>query len=95
MLNGVGGWTIEEAKERMSYAEAQMWMDYMSRKGPLDLGERMEWGFALIATMINRALKGKAEIQDFMPFSKPKSQGASPEQVFSMLKGMARPKVKK
>jgi hypothetical protein len=67
VLNGVGGCSVEEAKERLSHEETLKWQAYMEKRGPLDLGLRMEMGFALIAWMINRALGGKAEIEDFTP----------------------------
>ena len=67
MLNGVGGRTIEEAKERMSFAEAQQWSAYMQRRGSLHVGMRLEWGFALIAATINNALGGHAAHLQFMP----------------------------
>ncbi|MCG7754907.1 phage tail assembly protein T, partial [Flavihumibacter cheonanensis] len=67
VLNGIGGRTVEEAKERMSYAEAQQWSAYMQRRGSLHVGMRLEWGFALIAAAINNALGGNATQQQFMP----------------------------
>ncbi|EWS53024.1 hypothetical protein [Methylibium sp. T29] len=66
MLHGVGGRTVEEAKDRMSYQEAMAWAEYIRRRGSLNWGMRLESGFALLATQINRALGGKAEFEDFM-----------------------------
>jgi hypothetical protein len=74
VLAGVGGWTVEEAKERMSYAEALDWQAYIAKRGSLHVGLRLEAGFALIAWSINRALGGTAEITDFMPhFDEPEA----------------------
>ncbi len=67
MLAGVGGCTIAEAKERMSFEEAVAWSEYMRLRGSLNLGMRLEVGFALIAKIINNALGGKAELSDFTP----------------------------
>lgn len=67
MLNGVGGRTVEEARERLSYAEAVDWADYMRKRGSLNLGLRLEAGFALIAAAINNGLGGHAVPSDFMP----------------------------
>jgi hypothetical protein len=67
VLNGVGGRTIEEAKERLSYVEAQQWAAYMQRRGSLNVGTRLEWGFALIAAAINNGLGGNATQRQFMP----------------------------
>lgn len=67
MLAGVGGVSVEEAKQRITYAEALKWAAYRERFGPLNLGMRLEAGFALIAWQINRAIGGSAEMSDFMP----------------------------
>ena len=67
MLNGVGGRTVEEAKERISYAEAVDWAEYMRKRGSLNVGMRLEAGFALIAAAINNGLGGSATPADFMP----------------------------
>lgn len=71
VLNGIGGRTIAEAQERMTYAEAYSWYLYIRKHGSLNIGSRLEYGFALIAKQINRALGGKAEITDFMPHFEP------------------------
>ena len=66
-MNGVGGRTVAEAKERMSYAEAQDWAEFIRKRGSLHLGMRLEVGFALLARMINNALGGHATVADYMP----------------------------
>lgn len=68
VLHGVGGRTIAEAKERMSYAEALDWMAYIQKRGSLNVGMRIEAAVAVLATQVNRALGGKAEMTDFMPY---------------------------
>ena len=85
MLNGVGGRTVAEAKERMSFAEALDWQTYIERRGSLNLGMRMEAGFALLAAMISRANGGTATVDDFMPHLE--SQEATLEDVMKMLSG--------
>lgn len=72
MLNGVGGRTVAEAKERMTYSEALLWSAYIRKRGTVHLGMRLENGVALLATQINRAIGGKAEMSDFMPHADPK-----------------------
>lgn len=67
---GVGGRTIAEAKERLSYAEALSWNAYFKKRGGGNLGLRMESGFALVATAINRSVGGKAKFDDFAPHLK-------------------------
>lgn len=66
-MNGVGGRTVAEAKERMTYSEALLWSAYLKKRGTVHFGMRLENATALLATQMNRALGGKAEMQDFMP----------------------------
>lgn len=73
MLHGVGGCTVEEAKERLSYVEYQSWVAYLKKRGSLNPGPRLEGGFALVAHLICVAAgikhkTGRAmQISDFMP----------------------------
>lgn len=67
MLAGVGGCTVSEARERLSYDEVLSWAAYMKKRGSLHVGMRLEFGFALIAQIINRALGGSSSIEDYMP----------------------------
>ncbi|MFJ3153746.1 hypothetical protein ACIPIX_06340 [Pseudomonas protegens] len=67
MLNGVGGRTIVEAKERMTYQEALAWGRYIDRYGSLHTGRRLEAGSALVALQTHRLGGGMAELLDFMP----------------------------
>ena len=84
MLAGVGGRTVAEAKERLSFDEARAWSAYMERRGSLHVGMRLEYGFALLATIVNRALGGKANLRDFMPHA---DQPNTIEEVMKMLSG--------
>lgn len=43
------------------------WHAYMKKRGGANLGLRMESGFALVATAINRSVGGKAKFDDFAP----------------------------
>ena len=51
----------------MTYSESMLWSAYLKKRGTVHLGMRLENGVALLATQINRALGGKAEMTDFMP----------------------------
>ena len=51
----------------MSAAEARQWMEYIRKRGSLNVGQRVEAAVAVLATQINAALGGKAEMMDFMP----------------------------
>ena len=84
MLAGVGGRTVAEAKERLSYDEVQAWSAYMERRGSLHVGMRLEYGFALLASIVNNALGGHATMRDFMPHIE---QPNSLEEVMRVLSG--------
>lgn len=84
MLAGVGGCTVAEAKERLSYEESLAWAKYMDLRGSLHTGMRLEVGFALLAQMINHALGGNASIDDFAPHAR---RGGSLGEVMAMLGG--------
>lgn len=51
----------------MSAAEARQWMEYIRKRGSLNVGQRVEAAVAVLATQINAAMGGKAEMTDFMP----------------------------
>ena len=72
VLAGVGGKTIEEAKQRLSYDEFQLWVEYRKRHGPLWHGPRLEHGAALVAhTVASVAPRKKGargpKFSDFLP----------------------------
>lgn len=67
MLNGVGGKTIAEAQENISYEEFLSWCAYIKKRGELNFGMRVEAGFALVTTAIANANGSKAKVSDFMP----------------------------
>lgn len=88
MLAGIGGQTVAEAKERVQYAEFMDWMTYIRMRGSLNIGNRLESGFALIAFMINRAAGGTADQRDFMPHAD--APVASLSDVMGILSGRQR-----
>lgn len=71
MLAGIGGRTVAEAKENLQYAEFLDWLTYRRMRGSLNMANRMESGFALIASLISRACGGNAKQIDFMPHAEP------------------------
>lgn len=85
MLNGIGGRTIDEAKESMSHAEFFAWCSYIQKRGSLNFGSRLEHGIALLATVVNRSAGGKARMSDFLP-KREEEDMTSIEGVFRMLK---------
>ena len=67
MLHGIGGKTIKEATQNVTAKEFDKWAEYIRKRGSLNVGQRVEAAVAVLATQINRALGGKAEMIDFMP----------------------------
>lgn len=71
----------------MTYVEAMDWMRYRRQTGPLNLGLRLEDGFAMLATVFNNVMGGKAKFSDFMPdrgFSASPKE-ATPQDVLALL----------
>jgi hypothetical protein len=67
VLSGIGGETVEEAKQRVTYAEFQDWLTFRKMRGSLFIGNRLESGFGLLTYMVSRAMGGKQTLRDFMP----------------------------
>lgn len=86
MLAGVGGKTVAEAKEAVSYAEFRGWLAYRQKFGPLDERLRMDRGFAVVATLINNGLGGTAQLSDFLPYAESET---TPEDIAKMIGGVA------
>lgn len=70
MLNGVGGRTIAEAKQRLSYPEFLSWMRFRNKRGTLHMGMRVDRGAALLAALYTnlRVKDASYSVADFMPF---------------------------
>lgn len=68
---GIGGRTIAEAQQCISYVEFCQWAQYRAKRGSLNLGLRVERGSALLATMYANAHRGKHDaayqLYDFAP----------------------------
>jgi len=52
---GVGGRTVAEAKERLTYTEALQWGQYIAQRGTLNLGMRMEAHTAQLMALVATA----------------------------------------
>lgn len=70
-MNGVGGRTIAEARERLSFAEFKTWVAFRRKRGSLHPGMRMEHGFALLASQFHNAHRKQntppVKLTEFMP----------------------------
>lgn len=51
VLNGIGGRTIAEAKERISYLEYLQWIRFRNKRGSLNSGFRVELAAAEICAL--------------------------------------------
>lgn len=91
MLAGVGGLTVEEAKERMSYAEYIAWAAYARKNGGLNLGLRLEDGFALIASVLSQLNGKRFGPEHFKPKRTVGEEDQQPDimAVFNMLRAKA------
>lgn len=89
MLNGIGGRTVAEAKERISAQEFSQWCAYIRKRGALNIGTRVELGFALLASTVVRANGGKAKIEDFLPQRDEPANTDDLQGILAMLKAKA------
>ena len=65
---GIGGRTIAEAQERVSYPEFISWAKYRAKRGSLNVGLRVERGAALLATLEANSKGGNFTLSDFAPY---------------------------
>ncbi|TDV54639.1 hypothetical protein EC919_104378 [Pseudomonas graminis] len=71
----------------MTYVEAMDWMRYRLQTGSLNLGLRLDEGFALLATVFNNVMGGKAKFSDYMPARgfKDAPKAATPQDMLALL----------
>lgn len=71
VLNGVGGRTVAEAQQRMSYTEFCRWLVFRKRRGTLHPGRRGDRQAALLAMIYVNANQKKGatprKLWDFLP----------------------------
>ena len=89
VLAGVGGRTVEEAQNRMSYSEFVQWIAYRNRWGSLHLGMRIDRATARGAALFAR---GAVTVDDLSPYDKARAteRASDPQAVFNYLKGISR-----
>lgn len=69
----------------MTYAEFRDWLRFREKVGPLNHLQRLDYATALLASVVNRSMGGRAEITDFLPDYD--QTPASPEDVFRLFTG--------
>lgn len=93
MASGVGGRTVAEAKQNMSYAEFVNWCQYRHQYGSLHVGMRVDRAIARhIAAYLNSISKStKFKPDEFSPYDQAASRTNvdDVDQVFNVLKGIA------
>lgn len=72
MLNGIGGRTIAEARERMTWDEFQMWASYRAKRGSLNQGMRVETAVARLCALYANFKRqspdsSRFHLEDFAP----------------------------
>lgn len=91
MLNGIGGRIIAEAKDNMSHAEAVQWAIYIRKRGSLNVGRRIDRGFASLTMWLLRVNGAKVEMEDFLPYyEKQPDRVAEPEDVLKLFQAISR-----
>lgn len=92
MLHGIGGCTIAQAKENLSYKEAVAWSKYIRQNGSLNVGQRIEHSVALLATALLRSQGNECEIYDFLLHTKrPEPEAATLAGVFQLFNSVKKP----
>jgi hypothetical protein len=87
VLNGIGGRTIAEAKERITHDEFVAWVGYIRKRGTLNVGLRLEVGLGLLLSRVYNATGGDTEPTDFMPHLKPEPLEDTPENLGRLMRG--------
>jgi hypothetical protein len=74
----------------MTHVEAIRWQVYMRQRGTLNLGLRLEAGFALLAAKIDWAVGGKSKVTDYLPKrEQPQIEVATAQDMFATLTRVA------
>ena len=91
MLAGIGGRSIVEAKERLSYREVLRWKAYFQKRGRPNLGLRIEEAAAYIVAATYQSQGGKCDAKKLMPHViQQEEESVSLEGVAAMLMASAR-----
>ena len=88
---GLGGRSIAEWQATLTLDEVATWQAYITKRGSLNLGRRIEAGAALQGFMTNRAAGGKVKLLDLMPHEQHKAKTSGDDNaVFDAFKRMAK-----
>lgn len=85
-MNGIGGRTIDEAKERLTQREVMTWAAYIAKRGTLNTGRRLEIGFGQVMAAIAQASGAKdVTAAQFMPHEREMDGGSEQTATFDDL----------
>lgn len=74
------GGTVGELKHRMSAMEFSRWVDYFNKYGRVNPVRTSDFGPAMLAWRIDRALGGDSDIKDYMLYGKGEEE-VTPDQL--------------
>lgn len=66
-MHGIGGNTVQEAKERLTVTEVRRWAAYIAKYGTLNVSRRVAEGSGTVAFVTSKAFGGKGKLSDFIP----------------------------
>ncbi len=93
---GVGGSTIQECKESLSWSEYLVWLKFRQKYGSLHQGMRVDRAVARAASFFGNAMskRGGLRPEDFSPYDAAieEDREVSNEEAFSFLASMAKGK---
>jgi hypothetical protein len=97
VLCGVGGRTVEEAKENLTYDEYVNWCRYRSKWGGLHVGMRIDRAVAHALRAYFNAHSKTANLRfpSFSPYDEAAKKSVnveSPDEVFALLSSLAKEK---
>lgn len=75
---------VSDLKAKLTVDDAIKWGLYRKKHGPLDIQQRMEYGFALLAGIQT----GERDLKKFIPWREPPE--LTPEMMFAQIKGASR-----
>jgi hypothetical protein len=87
VLHGIGGWTVAEAKRRITYDEFVTWRAYINKHGlPAQGSEATERAFAILTWQVALSRGVKSDWKDWLP--QPKSVHETQTQQMARMLGI-------
>lgn len=70
----IGGHTVGELQEKITWREYMLWLAYRTKYGPLNPVRKYDLGFAVLNAQLNNMFGGKAKWKDFIFWGKDDKQ---------------------